>query len=151
MEKEKVINKESNKENKKKKILNDIKKSFLYSLIVAGVLGIIAAIYSFFAHKYVIYSIAYAYYYAGAISSIVAVPQLYKRNESPKLGKIRRMSPIYGFRSRFSNPYEDKAMMESYEENKSYGFWFGISIIIFALCLFLYGIIMESIYFKIWG
>lgn len=149
MEKEKE--KVNNKENNKKKILNDIKKSFFYSLIAAGVLGIIAAIYSFFAHKYVFNSIAYAYYYTGAISSIVAVPQLYKRNENSKLRKIRRMSPIYGFTSRFSNPYEDKAMMESYEENKGYGFWFGISIIIFALCLFLYGIIMESIYFKIWG
>lgn len=138
-------------ENKRKYILNGIKKSLLYSLLAAAVLGIAAAIYAFFANKYVVKSIAYAYYYFGAFSSILAVPQLYKRNEDSKLKKIRRQNPLFGFQSRFHNPYEEKAMTESAEEFKGEGFWFGISIIVFSLCLFLYGIIMENIYFNIWG
>lgn len=136
---------------KRKHILIGIKKSLLYSLLAAGILGLIAGIYAFFANKYLIKSIAYAYYYFGAFCSILAVPQLYKRNEDSKLRKIRRQNPLFGFGHRFSNPYEDKAMMDSFEENKGEGFWFGIQIIIFSLCLFLYGIIMENIYFNIWG
>ncbi|MDF2674894.1 MAG: hypothetical protein K0R09_3162, partial [Clostridiales bacterium] len=80
-----------------------------------------------------------------------SVPQLYKRNEDPSITKIRRQSPLHGFQSRFSNPYEDKAMLESFEEFKGDGFWFGIFIIAFSIFLFLYGVILESIYFYIRG
>ncbi len=138
-------------ENKKKAILDGIKKSLLYSLVAAAILGVIGIIYSFFANKYVFKSIAYAYYYFGAFASIFAVPQLWKRNEDSKLVKIRRQNPLFGFQTRFRNPYEERAAEESAKESKGEGFWFGISIIVFSVCLFIYGIIMESIYFNIWG
>lgn len=128
-------------------ILTGIKKSLLYSLIAAAILGIIAGLYALFAGKFLFKSIAYTYYYFAAFCLIIAVPQLYKRNEDPKLKKIRRQNPLFGFQSRSSNPYEEKAMMESSVENKVEGFWFGIFIVVFSLFLFLYGIIMENIYF----
>lgn len=139
------------KENKRKDILDGIKKSLIYSLVAAAALGIIAAIYAFFAHKYLFKSIAYAYYYFGAVVSIFAVPQLWRRNEDSKLVKIRRQNPLFGFQSRFRNPYEEKAAEERAKEASSGGFWFGVFIIVFSICLFIYGVIMESIYFNIWG
>jgi hypothetical protein len=42
-------------------------------------------------------------------------------------------------------------MLESFEEFKGDGFWFGIFIIAFSIFLFLYGVILESIYFYIRG
>lgn len=132
-------------------ILGGIKKSLIYSLIAAGILGLIAALYALFANKYLFKSIAYAYYYFGAFCLIFSVPQLYKRNEDPKLRKVRRQTPLFGFKSRFSNPYEDQAMQESFEEFKGEGFWFGIFIVVFSLFLFFYGIIMENIHFYIRG
>lgn len=136
---------------KRRYILNGIKKSFVNSIIAAGILGIIALVYSLLASKYVFKSIAYAYYYFGAFCLILAVPQLYKRNEDSKLRKIRMQNPLFGFRGAVENPYEEKAMMESFEEFKGDEFWFGIFIIVFSLFLFLYGVIMENIYFYIRG
>lgn len=132
-------------------IFNGIKKSLFYSLIAAGILAIIGALYAFFTNKYLFQSIAYAYYYFGAFALILAVPQLYKRNEDSNITKIRRQNPLFGFQHKFSNPYAEKAIEESADEFKGEGFWFGIFIIMFSLSLFLYGIIMESIYFYIRG
>lgn len=136
---------------KTRSILNGIKRSLFYSLIAAGILAIIGALYAFFTNKYLFQSIAYAYYYFGAFALILSVPQLYKRNEDSNISRIRRQNPLFGFQHRFSNPYTEKVMEESAEEFKGEGFWFGIFIIMFSLFLFLYGIIMESIYFYIRG
>lgn len=144
-----VIQEEKTVETGKKRtyILKGVKKSLIYSLIAAGILGAIAALYALFAGKYLFKSIAYAYYYFGAFCLIFSIPQLYKRNEDPKVKKIRKENLLYGFRGRISNPYEEKAVRESEGESKNGGFWFGIFIIIFSFCLFFYGVIMESIYF----
>lgn len=136
---------------KRRYIFAGMKKSLINSLIAAGILGVIAALYALIAKKYLFASIAYAYYYFGAFCLILAVPQLYKRNEDSKLRKIRRQNPLFGFKVGGDNPYEDKAMMESFEEFKGDGFWFGIFIVVFSIFLFIFGIIMENIHFYIRG
>lgn len=136
---------------KRMMVLQGIKRSLFYSVIAAGILAIIGALYAFFTNKYLFLSIAYAYYYFGAFALILSVPQLYKRNENSNITKIRRQNPLFSFQHRFPNPYAEKAMEESHDEFKAEGFWFGILIITFSLFLFFYGFIMENIHYYIRG
>lgn len=135
------------KENKKKAILHGFKKSFLYSLAAALLLFIIALVYSIIRKLPIIKSAFTAYYYFGAFALIFSIPLLYKRNEDPKLRKVRRQGFLFGLDSVFYNPYADKAMLESFEEFKGEGFWPGIFLIFFSVMLFLYAFILENIYF----
>lgn len=129
-------------------IFNGFKKSFFYSFIAALLLFIIALVYSIIRKQSIVKSTYMVYYYFGALALIFSIPLLYKRNEDPKLRKIRRKSFFFGLGdAAFGNPYADKAMMESFEEFKGEGFWSGIFVIIFSIMLFLYAFIIENIYF----
>jgi glucan phosphoethanolaminetransferase (alkaline phosphatase superfamily) len=142
---------EMDKREKRKYILEGIKNSFVGSLIALVIILVIAFIYAKIKDKSALSSIYMFYYGFAVIALIIAVPQLYKRNEDPRLRRIRRLSPLYGFFDWFQNqnPYEEKAMLESFEEFKGEGFWAGMFIVLFALLLFLYGFIFERIYFYI--
>lgn len=135
------------KETKGKYILNGLKLSFIFSLVALVVILIIVFIYSrtkgipFLQHANMFF------YGIGTLALTLAVPQLYKKDEDPRLRKIRRMSPIYGFASWFQSPYEEKAMLESFEENRGEGFWAGMFIVAFALFLYLYGFLLERLYY----
>lgn len=132
-------------------ILFGLKKSLLYSLIAAVILGILALIYSVLWSKPILRSIAYGFYYGGAFALIFAVPQLYKRNEDSSIRKIRSESPLHGFQNIFKNPYAEKAMLESFEEFRGEGFWLGIFIVIFSLLMFFYGFLIENLYYYLRG
>jgi hypothetical protein len=139
------------KENKKKFILYGLRKSLVFSLIAAVILGILALIYSLVWAKPVLKSIAYGFYYGGAFALIFSIPLLYKRNEDPKIRKVRSESTLPGYGNLFKNPYTEKAMLESFKEFRGEGFWSGIFIVVFSLLLFFYGFIMENIYYGFRG
>jgi hypothetical protein len=135
------------KREKRRKIIIDLKVSVILSLIAFVVIFIIVFIYSKLKGIPLLQNANMFYYGFGALALAVAVPQLWKRNEDSKIRKARRLNPLYGFNDWFQSPYEEKAMLESFEEHKGEGFWTGILIIIFALMLFLYGFIFEKIYY----
>ncbi|TDT50550.1 hypothetical protein [Fonticella tunisiensis] len=139
-----------NERKKLKYILYGIKRYSLYALIAAAALSVIASVYSLIKHSPVMKNIYTSFYYFGAFSLIFAVPQLYKRNEDPKLRRVRASNPIDGANI-FKNPYVEEAMLESFEEFKGEGFWTGIFIVVFCLVLFLLGFLLESIYFYLGG
>lgn len=132
---------------KRSNILRGIKTSVILSLVAFVVILIIAFIYSKSKGTPLLQSANMFYYGFGVFSLALAVPQLWKRNEDPKLRKARRLNPLYGFSDWFQSPYEEKAMLESFEEHRGEGFWTGIFIIMFALLLLLYGFILERIYY----
>jgi hypothetical protein len=136
-----------NKDAKGKYILNGLKFSLISSLVALVIILIIVFIYSttkgipFLKHANMFF------YGIGTLALTLAVPQLYKKDEDPKLRRIRRMSPLFGFSSWFQSPYEEKAMIESFEENRGEGFWAGLFIVVFALFLYLYGFILERLFY----
>lgn len=132
-------------------IKRGVKDSFLYSLIAAAALLVIAAIVALIKHISLLQCIFMAFYYGGGFLMIFAVPLLLKRNEDPKLRKVKRLSPLYGFYDMFDNPYLDKEMEESYEEFKSDGFYLGMFIVLTSVLLFLYAGVLEKLYYLIGG
>lgn len=134
-------------DNKKKAILQGFKRSFFYSIAAALLLFIIALVYSIIRKLPIIKSAFTAYYYFGAFALIFSIPLLYKRNEDPKLRKVRRQGFLFGLENAFSNPYSEKEMLKSFEEFKGEGFWPGIFLIFFSIMLFLYAFILENIYY----
>lgn len=138
-----------NKDNKKY-ILYGIKQSIKFSFIAAAVLTAVGFIIALIKSSSKLESIYMSYYYFGGFSLIFAIPLLNKRDEDPKVRKTRHASFLYGFGA-FQNPYADEEMTKSFEEFRGEGFWSGIDIVIFALLLFLYGFILESINIYIRG
>lgn len=134
------------KREKRKHILKGFRFVLKATLIAAAVLALIAVIYSFIRHTPIVKNIYTTYYYVGAFSLILAVPQLYKRNEDPQNRKIRRLSPLYGFYDMFENKYASEAMDESFKEFRGEGFWSGIYIVMFSLILFLIAFLLENMY-----
>ena len=139
------------KQKKIQYIKRGAKDSFLYSLIAAAALLVIAAIVALIKHISLLQCIFMAFYYGGGFLMIFAVPLLLKRDEDPKLRKVKRLSPLYGFYDMFDNPYLDKEMEESYEEFKSDGFYLGMFIVLTSLFLFLYAGLLEKLYYLIGG
>lgn len=129
-----------NEGSKREFVFSGVKKAFLYSLIAAGVLTVAAIIYSLVKTSNMATNIYLSYYYFGAFALIFAIPQFYKRNEEPRLRKVRTVNPF-----KFNNPYEEKAKLESFKEFKGEGFWVGMFIVLFSIFLFLYAVILESI------
>lgn len=134
------------KELKKKFIKKKFGFALKAALITAVVLAVITLIYSLFKSSNVLKNIYMVYFYFGAFSMIVAVPQFYKRNEDAKLRRIRRQSPLYGFYDVQENPYTNEAMEEAFEEFREDGFYTGLSILLFSLTILVLGFIFERIY-----
>lgn len=105
--------------------------SFIYSSIKG---------YDFLKNTYMLF------YYYGAVSLILAVPQLYKKDEDVKLRRIRRQSPLYGFYDINENPYTQEAMEDSFKQFRGDGFLLGISIVIYSFLILFLGFILEKIY-----
>lgn len=139
-----------NKDNKKY-ILYGIKQSVKFSFIAVAILTAVGLIIALIRSSSKLESIYMSYYYFGGFSLIFAIPLLNKRDEDPKITKTRHMSHFYGFFEEFQNPYANEEMMKSFEEFRGEGFWSGIDVVIFALFLFLYGFILESITIYIRG
>ncbi|WDC85047.1 hypothetical protein PL321_05865 [Caloramator sp. mosi_1] len=112
----------------KKRIKFILKASFATAVI----LSLISSLYALISHKDIFKNIYTTLYYFGGFSMILAVPQLYKRNEEGKLRKIRRKSPLYGFYDIKENPYTEEAMEEAFEEFREDGFYTGISIFLYS-------------------
>lgn len=138
-----------NKDNKKY-ILYGIKQSVKFSFIAAAILTAVGFIVALIKSSSKLESIYMSYYYFGGFSLIFAIPLLNKRDEDPKVRKTRHSNFLYGFGA-FQNPYADEEMTKSFEEFRGEGFWNGIDVVIFALLLFLYGFILETITFYIRG
>lgn len=133
----------------KKVILRGFIASFLYSLAAALLILVIALVYSIIKKSSVIKNAYTAYYYFGAFVLLFSIPLLYKRNEDPKLRRVRSQGFLFGLGNVFRNPYAEKAMLESFEEFRGEGFWPGIFVIFFSIMMFAYAIILENIYFNI--
>jgi hypothetical protein len=142
-----------NKEKKKLKgiyILKGIKNALICDGIAVIFLIIIAFIYALLKNTSIIKSIYMSFYYGGAVALLIAVPQFYKKNEDPKLRKIRRLNPMYGFYDWFGGSESaDSAMLESFEEFKGDGFWLGIMITIFGVTLLALAVILENMFFTL--
>lgn len=136
-----------NEGSKRRYFLDRTKKSFLYSVIAAAVMGVISIIYSLVKSSSILENMYLSWYYFGGLSLIFAVPQLYKRGEDSKLRRIRTTDLL---RTNI-NPYEEQARLESHEEFKGEGFWSGMFFVLFSLLLFLYAFILENIYFMTRG
>lgn len=135
---------------KRKRILKELKFTAFATLIAAAVLAIMSVIYSLVRHASIIKSIYTTFYYFGAFSLLVAVPQLYKRNEDSNNRKIRRLSPLYGFYDMFQSKYAEQAMTESFEEFRGEGFWNGIYVVVFSMILFILAFLLENIYWQVY-
>lgn len=127
-----------------------VKKKFMFAfksaIITAIVLAAITLIFSLFKSSNFLKNMYMVYFYFGAFSMIVAVPQFYKRNEDAKLRRIRRQSPLFGFYDVQENPYTNEAMEEAFEEFREDGFYTGLSILLFSLTILILGFIFERIY-----
>lgn len=134
------------KELKRKFIKKKFAFSFKAAVITALVLALFTLIYSLLKSTNIIKNIYTVYFYFGAFSMIVAVPQFYKRNEDAKLRRIRRQSPLYGFYDVQENPYTNEAMEEAFEEFREDGFYTGLAILIFSMTILVLGFILERIY-----
>lgn len=134
---------------KRKAIILGLRNSFLYSLGAALLLFVITLVYSIVRKSMVIKNTYTAYYYFGAFVLIFSIPLLYKRNEDPKLRRVRSQGFLFGLGNVFRNPYAEKAMLESFEEFKGEGFWPGIFVVFFSIMMFIYAIILENIYFNL--
>lgn len=138
------------KREKRRNILRGAKYTLIVSLIGALILAVLSLIYSFIKPSPVIKNIYTAFYYFGAFVLLIAVPQLYKRDEDPKTRRVRRLSPLYGFYDIFKNEYTEKAMLESFEEFRGEGFWNGIFIVQFSITLLFLGFLLENIYWYVY-
>jgi hypothetical protein len=136
-----------NKRSKRSFILLGAKRALLFSMGAAGVLSIIVVIYSLIKSSPIMRNVYTSLYYLGAFSLIFSVPQLYKRNEDASLRKVRATNIFKPNR----NPYEEQAMMESFEEFRGDGFWTGMFIVLFSILLFSYAIVLEKIHIAIGG
>lgn len=134
---------------KRKHIFKGLKFTVTATLIIAVILAVMSVIYSFVKHTPIVKNIYTTFYYFGAFSLLVAVPQLYKRNEDPQNRKIRRLSPLYGFYDMFENRYVEQAMIESFEEFRGEGFWNGIFVVLFSVILFILAFFLENIYWYV--
>lgn len=134
-------------DDKKEAILHGFKRTFFYSIAAALLLFIMALVYSIIRKLPIIKNTFTAYYYFGAFTLIFSIPLLYKRNEDPKLRKVRRQGFLFSLENVFSNPYSEKEMLKSFEEFKGEGFWPGLFLIFFSIMLFLYAFILENIYY----
>ncbi|KRQ86313.1 hypothetical protein ABG79_01825 [Caloramator mitchellensis] len=135
------------KEQKKKYIINGFKKSIIYALITCFALSVIAALIAFAKKGDMLKYIFYTLYGFGIFASILSVPQLFKKDEDPKIAMLRRKSPLYGFYNLFSNPYAEAAEAESLEEFQGEGFWNGLFIVLYSIIILSIGMLIERIYY----
>lgn len=131
----------------KKYVLKGLKQSTIYSLITVGVVSLIAALFSFIKGTNTLKSIYISLYAVGIFASIFSIPQLFKRDEDPKIAMYRRKNPLFGFHNLFYNPYAERAELESIEEFKGEGFWNGIFIILYSIIILLIAALIERIYY----
>ncbi|CCJ34499.1 hypothetical protein [Caloramator australicus] len=131
----------------KKYILKGIKESLIYSLITAVFVSLIATIFSLIKGINPLKSIYISLYAVGIFASIFSIPQLFKRDEDPKIALYRRKNPLFGFYNLFYNPYAERAELESIEEFKGEGFWRGIFIILYSITILIIAAIIERIYY----
>ena len=142
------MNKKEKNTKKRLYILKGMKNVLICDGIAIVVLVLIATIYSFFKHAYIMKSIYMSFYYGGAAALLIGIPQFYKRNEDTKIRKLRRHNPMFGFYDWFGqSSYDDQAMEESFEQFKGEGFWLGMMILFFSLILFAIAITLENIFF----
>lgn len=134
---------------KRRVIFKGLRNSFFYSLGVALLLFILTLVYSIIKKSVIIKNTYTVYYYFGAFVLLFSIPLLYKRNEDPKLRRVRSQGFLFGLGNVFRNPYAEKAMLESFEEFRGEGFWPGIFVLFFSIMMFAYAIILENIYFNI--
>ncbi|MCX7695694.1 MAG: hypothetical protein N2Z71_08315 [Caloramator sp.] len=126
----------------KKRIKFVLKAAFITIIV----LSIISFIYSLIRHRDIFKNIYTTLYYFGGFSMILAIPQLYKRNEEGKIRKIRRQSPLYGFYDMKENPYTEEAMEEAFEEFREDGFYTGISIFLYSGIILIIAFLLEKAY-----
>ncbi|SHE57282.1 MULTISPECIES: hypothetical protein [Caloramator] len=123
-----------------------VKFVLIASFISIVVLSAISIIYALIRNKDIFKNIYTTLYYFGGFSMILAIPQLYKRNEDAKLRRIRRQSPLYGFYDMKENPYTEEAMEEAFEEFREDGFYTGISIFLYSGIILLIAFLLEKVY-----
>jgi uncharacterized membrane protein len=134
---------------KKQFILNGLRNALICGGIAIVLLTMFGTILAFIRHSSIPQTIYMTYYFGGAFIVMISVPQFYKRNESGKLRGIRLSNPMFGFYDWFGSSQVDDNMIESFEQFKGDGFWLGMMLITVGLMLFIAGVTMENIFFKL--
>jgi hypothetical protein len=131
-------------------ILMGIRNALICDGIAVIFLIILAFVYALIKNASVIRSIYMSFYYGGAVALLIAAPQFYKRNEDPKLRKVKKHNPINSFYDWFGgNDSTDEETQEGFQIFKGDGFWLGIMITVFGVTLLALAVILERMFFTI--